>query len=241
MPSRRKSTQLLSEVAQVVCEMMRATGLDRPTVELELKSAVEIAFASKDLDARRIANPLSEMASLISRWHVSEKYVDASGKPKSLSWHGGRGPLLRLAQEIVGRDRAQGLIENVISRKLIKKTDDGRWRPTSQVVKPKGLDRPQILRTAMMLRRFLRTISYNSKRRYRGDDLLFEVMTRVPRLPTRHLPAFKKFARTQGMTYVRSVDDWLESRGLPKSEGKSRNLREAGVIVFAYEEPTADP
>jgi hypothetical protein len=239
--SRRQSTRLLTEAAQVVCELMRAVGLPFDSVESELKKALTNAFAISDVKTPRDLSPLSEMASLISRWHVEKTYVDRRGRPKHLSWDGRRGLLLKLAREVVGPEKAKSVITNAINRKLIEKTLDGKWQPTSQVVRPRGLDRTQVLRTAVMLGRLLRTVSYNSARRYRGDDLLFEVMTRVPRLPSRHLMAFKKFARTQGMTYVRSVDDWLESRGLPKARRKLKNVREAGVIVFAYDEPSADP
>jgi hypothetical protein len=92
-----------------------------------------------------------------------------------------------------------------------------------------------------MLQRLLRTISYNSARNYRGNGLLFEVMTRVPRLPATKLAEFKAFARTQGMIYVKSVDDWLESRNLPKRRRGASDARESGVVVFAFEEPTSDP
>jgi DNA-binding transcriptional ArsR family regulator len=238
--TRSKSTQLLSEAAQVVCELMRSTGLGRSVVEHELRRAVENAFLVEDAAAPRDLNPVSEMASLISRWHVDERYVDRTGRPKPLSWNGRRGTLLTLARDVIGAEGARRVLTNVIERGLVHKTADGKWRPKSQVVRPRGLDRPQILRTAVMLRRLLRTVSHNSERRYRGDDLLFEVMTRVPRLPKRLLPAFKKFARVQGMTYVRSVDDWLESRCLPKSGRKAVHVREAGVIVYAFEEPAVD-
>ena len=240
MPRRRQSTQLLSEAAQVVCELMRSTGLPESVVAAELRSALKKAFLVDNATAPRDLTPLSEMASLISRWHVQEKYVDRAGRPRALTWNGRRGSLLGLAFDVIGEQRAQTVVQDVIRRKLVIKTPDGKWRPKSQVVRPRGLDRPQILRTAVMLRRLLRTVSHNSERRYRGEDLLFEVLTRVPRLPARFLPAFKKFARAQGMTYARSIDDWLESRSLPKTRRKARNVREAGVIAFAFEEPAVD-
>jgi hypothetical protein len=240
VPARRQNIQFLGEAVQVVCEIMRSTGLSQALVEAELKRALAKAFAVNDAHLPRDLNPVSEMASLISRWHVEERYVDGSGKPRPLTWNGKSGTLLRLAQEVIGDEGAKRVVETVVKRKLIVRTKAGRWRPKSQVVKPRGLDRPQILRTAVMLRRLLRTVAHNSERQYRGDNLLFEVMTRVPRLPRRYLPTFKRFVRTQGMTYVRSVDDWLESRSLPKTRRKQKNLRETGVVVFAFEEPAVD-
>lgn len=240
MPTRRKSTQLLGEAIQVVCETMRASGLPQDVVESELLSALERAFAAPNINAQRDLNPVSEMASLISRWHVEEKYVDRAGRPKLLSWDGKRGTLLGLAKEVIGKEGARRVVENVVKRKLVVSTRRGKWQPKSQVVKPRGLDQPQILRTAAMLKRLLRTVSHNSKRQYQGNGLLFEVMTRVPRLPSHYLPTFKRYVRAQGMNYVRSVDDWLESRSLPKTRRKPKNLREAGVIVFAFDEPAVD-
>jgi len=219
---------------------MISTGLPRKVVESELRNALQKAFLAENAKVPEGLNPLSEMASLISRWHVEEKYVDRFGGPRPLTWNGKRGTLLGLAREVIGHEGAKRVITSVINRRLVVKNAEGRWRPKSQVVKPRGLDRAQILRTAGMLRRLLQTISHNSKKRYRGNDLLFEVMARVPRLPSRYLPSFKRFARTQGMTYVRSVDDWLESRNLPKTRRKRRKVREAGVIVFAFEEPAID-
>jgi len=233
-------TRLLSQAVQVICEFMFSMGLPSNVVESELRNALEKALLADSAQVPRGLNPLSEMASLLSRWHVQDKYVDRFGYPRPLTWNGKRGTLLGLAREVIGRERAKRVVTTLISRRLVVKNADGSWRPKAQVVRPRGLDRTQVLRTAGMLRRLLQTISHNSERRYRGDDLLFEVMTRVPRLPSRHLPSFKRFARRQGMTYVRSVDDWLESRNLAKARRKRRNVREAGVIVFAFEEPAID-
>jgi hypothetical protein len=138
-------------------------------------------------------------------------------------------------------EKAKGAIADLIRRKLLVRTSDGKWLPKASVLKPGGLDRPQAERTAAMVHRLLRTVSHNSVRRYQGNDLLFEVITRVPRLAARDLPAFKRFTRIQGMVFARSVDEWLESRNLSKSVGRAKNAREAGVVVFAYEEPSAKP
>jgi hypothetical protein len=242
VPSRRQSTQLLSEAVQVACEIMKSTGLPRATVEAELKSALAKAFLVNDCEVPRESSLLSEMSNLISRWHLENRYVDKTGKPKSLSWDGNRGSLLRLANEVNGKQNGRRIVESIVKRQLVIQTVNGRWLPKSQIVRPAGLDKAQILRAAIMLRRLLRTVSHNSARRYRGENLLFEVMARVPRLPVRYLPMFKKFVRAQGLTYVRSVDDWLESKNLRKRKRKrsSKEVREAGVIVFAYEEPSAD-
>jgi hypothetical protein len=81
-------------------------------------------------------------------------------------------------------------------------------------------------------------VAYNSERNYRGEVLL-EVLAQVPRLPARDISAFKKFSKAQGLTFVLSVDDWLESRNIPRSNRKRVPTREVGVIAFAFEQPSA--
>lgn len=240
MPTQRQRTKLFTEIVQVVCELMRANGVSQSQVHRELCRALTNAYSERDRKEVRDLPPISAMASITGRWHLEKAFVDKLGNPKPLTWNGKRGTLLSLAKRVVGNEKARATLELLVNRKLLVRTKNGSWLPRAHVIRPRGLDRPQVLRAAVMLQRLLRTISHNSAKSYRGDDLLFEVMTRVPRLPARDVAAFKTYARSQGMVYVRAVDDWLESRNLPMKGRGSRGAREAGVVVFAFEEPTSD-
>jgi hypothetical protein len=221
---------------------MRSNGASRKLVEAELSKAVAKTFETRATQSSiREVPPISTIASLNTRWHMEPRYVDRNGKPRPLTWNGRQGTLLKLAQQVLGKEKASHAVKDLVRRKLVVRTRDSKWLPREQVLRPGGLDRPQVLRAAAMIERLLRTVSFNSKREYKGEDLLFEVMTRVPRLPVKELANFKQFARTQGMIYARSVDDWLESKCLRKRKRKAKDVREAGVVVFAYEEPSADP
>jgi hypothetical protein len=238
--SRRQRTKLFTEALTVVCELMRAIGEPRSACEKELQAALSKAYSESAHGGSRELPPLSAMASLNSRWHIEKPFVDKSGKPKPLSWNGHRGTLLKLAELVNGKEKAKRVVGDLVKRKLLVQTSSGKWLPKAQVLKPRGVDQPQVLRTAVMMQRLLRTIAHNSRLKYCGDELLFEVMTRVPRLPGRNISDFKKYARAQGMAYVSAVDDWLESRNLPKSSREAKNSREAGVVVFAFEEPSLE-
>ena len=124
-----------------------------------------------------------------------------------------------------------------MSRKMLRRTSLGAWIPRSKIVAPSGLDDAQILRAATMIGRLVRTIAHNTERKYRGD-VLFEVMAQVPRLPTHEIPRFKRFTKAQGLIFAKTVDDWLESRNLRPSPRKSMPSKEAGIIAFAYHEPS---
>jgi hypothetical protein len=89
-----------------------------------------------------------------------------------------------------------------------------------------------------MMERLLRTIVHNSERQYKGNDLLLEVMAQVPNLPARDLAEFKKVAKSQGLIFARTMDDWLESRNLRLTEAKRVSTREVGIIAIAFEQPS---
>jgi hypothetical protein len=239
VPTRNQRARLLGEAIAVICELMRSQRLSRADAERQLRKAIHKGYTNKQNKTKRQTPWISSISSINGRWHVEKNNVDKNGNPRPLTWNGSRGSLLQLAKKVVGSQKAKGAILDLIRRRLLVRTPDGKWLPKASVLKPAGLDRPQVERTAAMVQRLLRTVSHNSARRYQGDDLLFEVITRVPRLAAREIPAFKRFTRTQGMVYARSVDEWLESRNLPKT-AQEKSAREAGVIVFAYEEPSAE-
>ena len=89
-----------------------------------------------------------------------------------------------------------------------------------------------------MVSRLMRTIAHNRTLRYRGQ-VLVEVMAQVPRLPSSELNAFRKFSKAQGLSFVKAVDDWLESRNLRRYSRVRRLSREVGVVAFAFVEPRA--
>jgi hypothetical protein len=220
-----------------LCELMASFGVPKETTEKQFLIALERGYSKGALPMSREVRPITRMADLCKRWHFEKACLDKAGNPKPLTWNGHSGSLLKLAERVNGKECAKEVILELISRKLVRRTRDGAWIPRQQVVTPKGLDSAQILRTATMVEHLLRTIAYNSERNYRGNVLL-EVLAQVPRLPARDVLSFKKFAKTQGLLFAMSVDDWLESRNMPRSNRVRIPTREAGVVAFAFEQPS---
>ncbi|HEY6123147.1 MAG TPA: hypothetical protein VIV63_00735, partial [Steroidobacteraceae bacterium] len=210
-------------------------GISRETTQERFEKSLVKAYAASRVRSTRDAGPLSSMADLCRRWYSETGYVDKLGNPKALSWDGRKGTLLKLAERVNGKRNAKEVISNLISHKHIRRIRHGGWVPKAQVIAPSGLDAAQVLRAATMFERLLRTVAYNSERNYRGDVLL-EVMAQVPRLPARDVRSFKKFAKAQGLIFAMSVDDWLESRNIPRNKQRRVPTRQAGVIAFAFEQ-----
>jgi hypothetical protein len=222
-----------------LCELMSSFGISRETAEMQFRVALERGYARGALRPSRQSRPITRMADLCRHWYFEKAFVDKTGKPRALTWNGRSGTLLKLAERVNGKKHAKETVADLVSRKLVRRTPDGAWIPRAQVVAPSGLDSAQVLRTATMVERLLRTVAYNSERNYRGDVLL-EVLAQVPRLPSRDILSFKKFAKAQGLIFAMSVDDWLESRNLPRSKRKKVPTREAGVVAFAFEHPSRE-
>jgi hypothetical protein len=236
--SKKQRVEYFGSALAALCELMCSYGLSRQTTQEQLAIALKKGYATARARHIRDAGPLSKMADICRRWYIEKSYVDKLGRPKALTWNGKTGTLLTLAQRVSGKKSAKIVIANLISHKHIRRVPSGGWIPKAQIVAPSGLNSAQVLRAATMFERLLRTVAYNSELGYRGDVLL-EVMAQVPRLPARDIRSFKKFAKTQGLIFAMSVDDWLESRNIPRNKQKTVPLRQAGVIAFAFEQPAS--
>jgi hypothetical protein len=237
--SRTKRVKYFGGAMTAICELMRSYGISKSIAEREFRAALKRGYAVGSLRPSREVRPITRIADVCGRWHIDKKYVDNVGGPKPLTWNGRTGSLLKLVSAVVGRASASEVIEEMFSRRLLRKTRAGAWVPKSKVVAPSGIDTAQIRRTATMMERLLRTVAYNSELKYRGDVLL-EVMAQVPRLPARDISKFKKFAKAQGLTFARTVDDWLESRNLQRTKRYEGRTREAGIVAFAFEQPSQE-
>jgi hypothetical protein len=233
--SRKQRVKYFGGTMTALCELMSSFGISKEIAQEQFQAALERGYAKGVVPLSGEVRPITRMADVCRRWYFEKAYVDKEGKPRPLTWDGNKGSLLKLAQRVNGRKDAKTVIAELVSRKLVRRTREGKWIPRAQVVAPAGLDAAQVLRTATMVERLLRTIAYNSERNYRGDVLL-EVLAQVPRLPARDIAEFKKFAKAQGLIFAMSVDDWLESRNLPRSQRNRKPTREAGVIAFAFEQ-----
>jgi hypothetical protein len=235
--SQKQRVDYFGGAMTALCELMSSFGVPRETTEKQFMVALARGYAKGVLPPSRVARPITRMADLCKRWHFERAYLDKAGKPKPLTWNGHSGSLLKLAERVNGKHCAKEVILELVARKLVRRNRDGGWIPRAQVVTPKGFDSAQILRTATMVEHLLRTVAYNSEKHYRGNVLL-EVLAQVPRLPSREILPFKKFAKKQGLLFAMSVDDWLESRNIPRSNRSRIPTREAGIVAFAFERPS---
>lgn len=235
MRSRKKAKAYLSAATRAICELMCTLGISKKSAGTILARALEEGFTGSIAESKH-ASRIVKLADVCARWHFENAYTDPAGRPRPLSWNGRSGSLLELAKRVVGKKEALEVVQELVSRRLLKRVSRGRWLPKSKVVAPVGPNDSQVLRSATMIERLLRTILYNSERRYKGDVLL-EVMARVPQLPSDKLRSFRRFAKAQGVSFIQTIDDWLESRNIRQPNKRSAKTREVGVVAFAFSTP----
>jgi hypothetical protein len=219
---------------QAICELMRTFGVPKRLAALSLQTALERGYGRR-ADTIRESQRITRLADVCARWHLEKNFTDDRGKPRPLSWNGGSGELRALTARVVGRKDARAVADELVSKKLLRKLPSGDWVPISKVIAPVDAAEAQVSRSASMIGRLLRTIVYNSKLQYQGNVLL-EVMSQVPRLPRKDLVKFKAFTKAQGVSFIKAVDDWLESRNLRRAHRLQDQTIEAGVIAFAFQQ-----
>lgn len=222
----------LAGAIRAVGELMRANGTPRHIAESRVRKALASGYSVRSSSGQE-SQRFTRLCDVCARWHLEKDFVDARGKPKALAWDGTSGNLRRLVARVVGPKDAIEVTQQLIARKLIRRTPRGDWLPKSRVVAPVGMEEAQIARTAAMIGRLLRTIIHNSRLRYQGD-VLMEVMAQVPRLPKDKVASFRKFAKAQGVSFIKTIDDWLESRSLRRLDRRRQRTLEAGVVAFAF-------
>lgn len=222
----------LAGAIRAVCELMRANGTSRRMAETRLLEALAHGY-SVQFTSGQESQRFTRLCDVCARWHLEKDFVDSRGRPKPLAWNGKSGSLRRLVTRVVGPKDALEVIQQLTKRRLIRQTVHGEWLPKSRVVAPVGMEDAQSARTAAMTGRLLRTIIHNSKLRYQGD-VLMEVMAQVPRLPKSKVHSFRKFAKAQGVSFIKAIDDWLESRNLRRLDRRRGRTLEAGVVAFAF-------
>lgn len=189
------------------------------------------------LSGRQQANQgldIHKLGSVLREWHVNSRYLQADGTPRQLPIRG-RGGLTSLIKEFYPNSRVEMVVDRLIAARLIRKSRDGKWLPTTKHARIPQLSFETLEHLSEGVVRYVETVTKNVTAR-RESDVLFERSAKVSRLPTRELAAFREYVNQQAIAFITAVDDWLESRNLAKPR-KGARVKTAGVYTFAYIHP----
>jgi hypothetical protein len=174
---------------------------------------------------------LHAIADVLRTWHTKTEFMTPSGLPRPLSTRGKLG-LRRLVSTHFAPSKVDNVIRVLKESGLLSLRGRTSWVPKERHGRiPKATT--EILRhLAEGVSRFTETVARNTEAG-RGGDLLFERACKVFHLPLSDAQAFREYVQKQGILFISSVDDWLESKVAQSKVGKKKSCM-AGAFCFAF-------
>jgi hypothetical protein len=183
---------------------------------------------------REESGGLVTAALVLDAWHRDRRHLDSSAMPKAIRLLGAAPSVEAIIRSHKAHQKAADIARRLRSLRLIVPSGRGRYKPASDVAVISA-ENPLVLQhAARALSTLLETVGKNVSR-VRGLQPLIERVAEVPDLPQEHVAAFQEFTQTQGRSFLRTVNDWLESRRARSSrQNASGATFRAGVHTYAY-------
>jgi hypothetical protein len=180
---------------------------------------------------------LMTAALVLDAWHRDRRYMSTRGAPKAVRLLGPAPSveaLIRLQRVIA---RPSDVAHSLRAAQLIVSSGRNLYKPASDVAVISARGPLVVQHAARALLALLDTMGRNVSGT-RSLAPLIERCAEVPDLPRKHIRAFQTFTQAQGRTFLRTVNDWLESRRARRSSRKGMNTTvRAGIHTYAYVAP----
>jgi len=218
-----------------IFDVMRKSGLPKKEVE-EICGEALARSNKRDLEDAARSATLAAAQMTLDAWHRDRRYLSGT-HPRAIPLSGPSPSVEALIRSRNTSIDAPALARQLKSLGMIIRTSGNLYKPTDRVAVVKALNPVMQQYIARASSTLLSTIRHNTSR-VANTSRLIERFAEVPDLPRRNLPEFRRFARIQGSAFLRTLNDWLESRRLPKARTRARRTVRAGVHLYAYVDPT---
>lgn len=218
-----------------IFDFMRKSGFRKKEVEKICGEALARS-SNGDVEDTAQSATLAAAALTLDAWHRNRRYL-AGTQPRAIPLSGPSPSVEALIRSQNASIDVPALARQLKSLGMIIRTSGNLYKPTDRVAVVKALNPVMQQYVARSSSTLLSTIRHNTSR-VANSSRLIERFAEVPDLPRRNLPEFRRFARTQGSAFLRTLNDWLESRRLPKAKVRARRTVRAGVHLYAYVDPT---
>jgi hypothetical protein len=178
---------------------------------------------------RRLVRSYEEMGLVMATWFSLPRFLDQESRPAPLALTGGRksvAALVRASRVSISPATAIKFMLRSPSVKVLESNDVIALRP--EFVLPNF----EIPRAALVVERYLDTLSRNSSTSKRRTILLLERNCHVPEVNLRNIKPILRDVKGRGVAFMKAVDGDIESR---RSRGtKPRRVGEMSVHIFAW-------
>jgi hypothetical protein len=179
-------------------------------------------------------------AQVLDAWHRDRRYLSNRGTPKAVRLLGPAPSVEALVRRQKVPERASDVVRHLKASQLVVPCGKNFYRPTSNIALISARDPrdPLVLQYASAaLLTLLETVSQNVGAAGNPAPLIDRV-AEIPDLPRKEIEAFKMFTRQQGWTFIRTINDWLETRrGRRSSRQRTNGTVRAGIHTYAYVVP----
>jgi hypothetical protein len=202
-----------------------------PTCRSALEHAEKKAAVARRQDE---SGGLVIAALVLDAWHRDRRYLKPGGKPKAVPLLGPAPSVEALVRRQKSSQPASEVARRLKAVQLVVSCGRNLYKPTSDAAVISARDPLVLQHAARALSTLVQTVGQNVSG-MRNVAPLIERFAEVPDLPKRHVKAFQAFTQVQGRTFLRTINDWLESRRARRSRGRdsSRTVR-AGIHTYAY-------
>jgi hypothetical protein len=225
-----------SKVLTAVFELMLNAGVGVKALESACVASLRRAETQAKIGPDK-AEVFITAGLVLDAWHRDRRYLNRRAEPKPV-------PLLGRAPSVEALVRAQRLGRKAaaIARRLkalqlVVPNGRGGYFPASDVAVISAEHPLVVQHAARALSTLLETVGRNMSGTRKLAPLI-ERIAEVPDLPQEHVEAFERFTQLQGRIFIRTINDWLESRRKKGTKRrKSMASVRAGVHTYAYVAP----
>jgi hypothetical protein len=222
-----------AKVLTAVFELMLNAGVGVKTLEGACVASLRRAEAQAKT-GRDEAQVFITAGLVLDAWHRDRRYLNKGADPKPVPLFG-RAPSVEalVRAQRLGR-QAAAIARRLKELQLVIPNGRGAYFPASDVAVISAEHPLVVQHAARALSTLLETVGRNMSGARRLAPLI-ERIAEVPDLPQEHVEAFEKFTRLQGKIFIRTVNDWLESRRRKRTKRRSPTPTvRAGVHTYAY-------
>jgi Family of unknown function (DUF6502) len=212
-------------------------GLRKQAISVMTRRAYTAAMAKAQAFRKSDIGELATLGLVLDAWHRDRRYLTSRGRPRAVPLLGKHPSVEALVRMQGGKVGAVQLAHRIRSLNLIEPRSGARYRPISDsaLVSRYG---PTVLQyVAQSLMSLLETVEHNLRN---GPNMppLLERSAEVPTLPVECLEPFKQFSESQGSVFIKTINDWLETRRVRGQVTDRQRAVRAGVHLYVYTAPT---
>jgi hypothetical protein len=226
-----------SNVLVAIFELMLGGGVSSSDLLDVCTRSLRRAETKVRSGRREESGGLVTAALVLDAWHRDRRYLDTFATPKAIRLLGPAPSVEAIIRSHKAHRKPADIARRLRSLRLVVPSGKGRYKPASDVAVISAGNPLVLQHAARALSTLLETVSKNVSSA-RGLQPLIERVAEVPDLPQEHVAEFQEFSQTQGRSFLRTINDWLESRRARSSRRNgSRVTVRAGVHTYAYVAP----